>query len=150
LRREVKQEETIATPLAFYVHTILHLYNIMESEYLRIDTKNKQAAGEFVGMFFKDQNAIVSYVPSLDLTSYGDNEQEAMEMMEVSIKEFLNDLVNLKSENEIYKTLKSFGWHRHAFFNKRLTNISETTFEDVIKQFGLPENTKAKNLPLAV
>jgi len=140
----------MATVLAFYVHTILHLYKVMESEYLRIDTKNKQAVGEFVGMFFKDQNAIVSYVPSLDLTSYGDNEQEAIEMMEVSIREFLNDLVKMKSENEIYQTLKSFGWHRHAFFSKRLTNLSETTFEDVIKQFGLPENTKAKNLPLAV
>lgn len=121
----------------------------MQKETLNIDFRNKTLKAHLIGIAFKEENSHIIYLPSLLISAYGDSLKEANEMIKTSIHEFSNNLLQLP-ESKINSILNDLGWKRHKFFKKRLSNLSDTTFEDVKKEFNLPDNTPVERIPIAV
>ncbi|MDD3723148.1 MAG: hypothetical protein PHW92_11825 [Lutibacter sp.] len=121
----------------------------MEKETLNIDLRNKTLRAQLNGIAFKEKDSHIIYLPSLQLSAYGDNFKEANEMVKATVHEFSKNLLELP-ENKINSILKDLGWIKHKFFKKRMSNLSETTFEDIKKEFNLPDNTPVERIPIAV
>ena len=121
----------------------------MKKETLNIDLSKKTLKAQLNGIGFKENDSHIIYLPSLQISAYGDNFKEANEMVRSSIHEFSKNLMKLP-ESKINSILKDLGWIKHKFFKKRLSNLSETTFDDIKKEFNLPENTPVERIPIAV
>jgi len=121
----------------------------MKKETINIDVRKKIFSAKLNGIGFKEGDSHIIYLPSLQISSYGDTFKEANEMMKFSLKEFSESLLEL-SENKIHSILKQLGWEKAKFFNKRLVNLSETTFEDIKKEFNLPDDTQVQKIPINV
>jgi len=121
----------------------------MNKETINIDVRKKIFKAKLNGIGFKEGDSHIIYLPSLQLSSYGDTIKEANEMMKISLKEFSESLLEM-NENKIHSILKQLGWEKTKFFNKRLVNLSETTFEDIKKEFNLPDDTQVQKIPIAV
>jgi hypothetical protein len=121
----------------------------MRKETINIDVRKKIFKAKLIGIGFKEGDSHIIYLPSLQISSYGDSIQEANEMMKISLNEFSDNLLEL-SENKIHSILKQLGWEKTRFFNKRLVNLSETTFDDIKKEFNLPDDTQVEKIPIAV
>lgn len=69
----------------------------------------------------KDTKQFVIYIPSLEVSGYGQTEKEADEMIRFSLNELMQHLVKLPL-NKINDELVSLGWKRNAFHNKEFSN----------------------------
>ena len=70
-----------------------------------------------IKMIDKDTSQHIIYIPSLNLTSYGDTEEQAEEMMKSSIDdlfEFLDEMPPKQRELE----LRKMGWEQNKLKNK--------------------------------
>ena len=65
-------------------------------------------------------------------------------MLDFSIREYFDYLIK-KSTKEIDAELKSLGWTKSSSYKRRVT-LSETTFEDIRKLFGLDDDAEIKQL----
>ena len=70
-------------------------------------------------------------------------------MIKLVLNEFSKDIIRLK-EDEIQNILSNLGWKRNQYFKKRMVNLSETTFDDIKKQFNLPDETEVEQMSIAV
>ena len=120
---------------------------LMKKETLNI-TKTR-IKGQFSGVAFAEGNSHIVYIPSLQLSSYGDSIKEAREMMEIVLVKFSKDVLAL-SEDKVQNVLSKLGWKRTQYFKKRMVNLSETTFDDIKKQFNLPDETEVEEMSIAV
>ncbi len=105
--------------------------------------------GEVNAVGFNEGSTHIIYVPSLQLSSYGDSIKEALEMMKIVIEQFSKDILVL-SEDKIQSVLSDLGWTRTKYFKKRMVNLSKTTFSDIKKQFNLPDETEVEQMSIAV
>jgi len=121
----------------------------MTKETLTIDLNNQDFKAKLVAIGFKEGNSHILYIPSLKLSSYGDTIKEAHQMMKISLDAFAKDLFSLPV-NKIHNFLAELGWEKHKYFRKRLQNLSQTTFEDIRKEFNLPEDIEVESYPIAV
>lgn len=121
----------------------------MRKERINIDYKKKIFKAQLNGVGFKEGDSHIIYLPSLQISSYGESMEEANEMMKISLNEFSENLLQL-NELKINSILKQLGWEKAKFFNKRLVHLSETTFEDIKKEFNLPDDTQVQKIPIAV
>ena len=119
----------------------------MDKENLTISKTSVE--GKVSALVFKDGEFYIIYAPSIHLSSYGKTIKEAYEMLSIVLSDFSQYLIEL-NEGEKYKILKELGWKRSKYFKKRVTNLSQTTFEDVKKQFHLPEETEAETVSISV
>jgi hypothetical protein len=119
----------------------------MKKETLSI-SKNR-IKGSLNGVGFKEADSHIVYIPSLELSAYGDSIKEAQEMMKIVLNEFSKNLLSLNND-KIQDILSSLGWERNQYFKKRMINLSETTFDDIKKQFNLPDETEVEQLSIAV
>tara|TARA_R110000868_G_scaffold355726_1_gene617287 strand:+ start:3740 stop:4105 length:366 start_codon:yes stop_codon:yes gene_type:complete len=121
----------------------------MIKENIKIDIKSKRLTATLKGIGFKEGEYFIIYIPSLNVSGYGVTEQEANELVKITLENFSEELFKM-NENKIFEQLKSLGWQKNRIFNKRMSNLSETTFEDIIKEFNLPKETKLQEMPIAV
>lgn len=121
----------------------------MAQETLNIDIHNKSFKAKLIGINFKEGESYIVYIPSLELSGYGDSFKEAHALLKSTLDSFSKDLLAL-SDIQINKELTRLGWEKNKFFKKRLSHLSETTFDDVKKMFNLPEDTVATRVPIAV
>ncbi|TXD84433.1 hypothetical protein ESY86_05030 [Subsaximicrobium wynnwilliamsii] len=121
----------------------------MKKETINIDHRKKIFKAQLNGVGFKEGDAHIIYLPSLQISSYGECIEEANEMMKISLNEFSENLLQL-DELKINSILKQLGWEKAKFFDKRLVHLSETTFEDIKKEFNLPDDTQVQKIPIAV
>lgn len=121
----------------------------MGKEKLNIDLQKKVFKAELVAIALSEGKSQILYIPSLDISSYGDNLDEANKMLKVCLDEFSKNLLEL-SQSKIDTILNSLGWEKHKYFKKRHSNLSEITIDDIIAKFDLPKNTKAERIPIAV
>ncbi|WP_299666907.1 hypothetical protein [uncultured Polaribacter sp.] len=105
--------------------------------------------GTLSAVGFKEGDSDVLYIPSLELSSYGDSIKEAHDLMTEILKQFSKDLLSL-SEEKIQSFLSDLGWERNKYLKKRMVNLSETTFDDIKKQFNLPDETEVEQMSIAV
>ena len=59
----------------------------------------------------KDTRQIIFYIPSIDISGYGENEDKAMELLNFSVNEYFSYLRGL-SQKMLDKELLSFGWEK--------------------------------------
>ena len=58
-------------------------------------------------MLFEEEGTIIAYIPVLDISGYGMNEDEAKKSLEVSLEEYFSYTVN---KNTLFQDLKAHGW----------------------------------------
>lgn len=58
-------------------------------------------------LFFEEDNIHYAYMPSFDLTGYGNNEKEARESLTVVLDEFLRYTLNKKT---LFSEMQRLGW----------------------------------------
>lgn len=122
-------------------------------EFLKIKVNNKNnrsVKGCLRTVEFEDNGHFVIYIPSLQLSAYGDDITEAKEMLEVVVDDFCDSLTEL-SEGQALAELRKFGWEKNSYFTKRFEN-SNTYIdrEGILKDFDLPSDTKVREKFLAV
>lgn len=121
------------------------------SEYIKIDhNKHNFFAGLRILEFKNDLGQIVLYVPSLQLSAYGDNRVEAREMLDVITIEYGIKLSKLP-EHKASAELSKYGWKREVFFKKKFKNQNPyVDVKGILKNFDLPEETLVKEEFLTV
>lgn len=120
-----------------------------KKETLNIDRNKNIFKGHLSGICFKEGDYQIIYVPSLEISSYGEDLKEANSMMKKIITQYGKDLLHL-TESKMNKTLTEMGWQKSKFFKRKHENMSDTTFEDIRKEFNLPDDIKVRNIPIAV
>ncbi|WP_339707792.1 hypothetical protein [Algoriphagus aquimarinus] len=118
-----------------------------QSESLKIDFKKKVVEGNFLAMVFANDGYEIAYIPSLNLSSYGTTKKEAVEMLNVSLKDFMDTLLEA-GESKGTDEIKSLGWKRNPYFKK-----FDAPFVDkdgVLREFDLSEETKIETMSMAV
>jgi len=68
----------------------------------------------------KDTNQIVTIIPALDISGYGDTESKAREMLDSSIDFFFNSLFGLTSA-KMERELIKMGWRRKNLHHKEFS-----------------------------
>lgn len=58
-------------------------------------------------MIFKEDNVNIAYVPVLDLSGYGNGEEEALSSLEIVMKEYFSYGIR---KNTLIEDLKAHGW----------------------------------------
>lgn len=100
-------------------------------------------------MAFLEDGSTIFYIPSLRISAYGDNFDEAKQMAEEVVDDFFKSLLNL-GESEGTKKLIELGWKRSPLFKKRMEALSTTTFEDIKREFNIPDEVKIEEVALEV
>lgn len=121
----------------------------MNKESLKINVKQRKFNAELQAIAFMDGNSHIIYIPSLELSAYGESFEEAHEMMKENLHVFSEDMFEC-SDQEVDAILSELGWKKEKFFPKRRINLSNTTFKDIKKQFNLPETAQGKEFEFAV
>lgn len=120
-------------------------------DWIKISIKKhgKSLKGNFNSIEFVDHGSYIVFLPSLNLSSYGDTPQEAQQMMETSLKDWVENMMSLKSE-EVITELKKHGWQQSPFFPKQLSRTAYINKEGVLKDFELPQDTEVKETLVTV
>ena len=121
----------------------------MDKETLNVDIINKNFKAQLNAVGFKEADYHILYIPSLQISSYGDTFKEANDMLKESLNQFSEDIFALK-KNEITAIFRDLGWRKNKFFSKRLSHLSDTTFEDIKEEFNIPEETEVSQFPVQV
>lgn len=116
---------------------------------IKIDYKNHTLTGHVQIMEITLKDSIILYVPSLELSSYGDTRSEAKELLDSIMFDYSESLFQLP-KNELINELGKYGWKKHEYFNKRFKNESFVDKEGVLKNFDLPLDTPIHEATLAV
>ncbi len=66
-----------------------------------------QSELHLVLLSFKEDNIFIVYAPTLDLSGYGDNQEEANSSFDTSLDEFLDFTIK---NNTLNTELKRLGW----------------------------------------
>src|SRR5688500_16899130 len=93
-----------------------------KSDSLHINFNKKNASGSFTMHIFKDHDHMIAFIPSLNLTAYGDNGNQAANRL---IKEVLDDCLKTlitAGPDIAAKELKKLGWKRNNIFKKRFVS----------------------------
>lgn len=90
-----------------------------QSDFLRLNANKKQITGGFNIIKFQDKDTLqwVYYIPSLDISSYGEELKKARTMLKQSIDEYFHFLMS-KTNSERDFELNSLGWKKDKLHNK--------------------------------
>jgi hypothetical protein len=113
-------------------------------EHLKIDFKKERITGGLCVFDFIDNGHNIAYLPSLNLTGYGDTKQEAHELlMKHVLTDFFEGLFTL-SQSQVVEELKKLGWEKSHFFNKEFSK-SYVDKDGVLREFNLPAETQIES-----
>jgi hypothetical protein len=95
---------------------------------LRISNQGKRFSGHLTILKFidKDTNQIVAYLPSFNISGYGESKEKAFEMVKFSLDDLFEKLSSL-SLNKLREELARYGWKKDIFRNKEFSK----TFVDI-------------------
>ena len=120
-------------------------------ETININTKHQSFHGSLCVVQFMDHGHYISYMPSLNLTGYGDTPNEADKLlMDFVVKDFLEGLFSLEKDELIFDELKKLGWQRSPFFKKDLNKSAYVNKEGILRDFNLPAETKIESKLMSV
>ncbi len=121
----------------------------MRKDKLKIDFSSKSLKANFGAMYFKEGEFDIFFIPSVQISAYGDSKKEAEEMLKISLQQFTEDIFS-QTQSKALDILNKLGWKKNTYFKKRMVNLSDTTFADIKKEFNLPDNTPIENVPIAI
>jgi len=88
----------------------------------------------------KDGEYWVSYIPSLSISGYGKNKDDAHSMAKESLDDYFTNLFDLSMER-IDKELSSQNWSKRRINNKEYSNTAHVDEQGVLRNLDLPEDT---------
>jgi hypothetical protein len=95
---------------------------LTEQESLKIHKqKRKRSVSANLNLYKfidNDTKQTVIVIPSLEITSYGENEEKATQMLESTLTDTFKFFVDLPKD-ALEKELSSLGWKHDPLFNKR-------------------------------
>ena len=113
-----------------------------KKEMIKLSLSPKRAKAVLRIVKFKDHDFDIVYVPSLNLSGYGKDTQEAMDMLtNVVLDDFFENITKL-SESKVFNEFRKLGWSQNKILRKQF-NISSAYVdkEGILKNFHLPEET---------
>jgi hypothetical protein len=117
---------------------------------MKIDFKQKEFGGNFLVHAFDDHGHKVLYMPSLNLSAYGDTNQEAFDMLRMVVNDYFNALFAVP-QRTAWTELKKLGWEQKVtYLPKLLKNAAYVDAEGVLRNFELSEETLVEQLQMAV
>lgn len=121
----------------------------MAKEYIKINLKRQHIAAKLRTFSFQEGNTHIVYLPSVEISGYGDTIEEAHDLAKITLNDFSQNLFKLP-ESKIYAVLRELGWERDRFFQKKMNNLSNITYEDIKKEFNIPDNTPIRETSISV
>lgn len=112
--------------------------NQEHKEFIKLNPKRVQ--GRFLNFTGKSGGHWVSIIPSLNVSGYGESEEEALEDSEYNLKVFFKDLYELSPLQRDIE-LKKMGWSQNKIFKKKYSS----TYVDengVLQNFDSPKQVK--------
>lgn len=98
--------------------------------------------GQLNSIEFKDHGSCIVFIPSLNLSSYGDTPEEAHLMMkDIVLKDFCDTIMN-QSFEKIISDLKDLGWSQSPFFKKELSKTAYINKQGLLRDLNVSENTE--------
>lgn len=102
-------------------------------------------------LFFREDSTYFAYLPSLDLTGYGNNEDEAKSSLKIVLDEFLTYTLN---KNTLFLELQRLGWKvknkRKPMTAPKISDLINTNdqLKDIVNEkqystFNIPVNVPA-------
>jgi hypothetical protein len=123
-----------------------------KQEFIKIihTKEHKKFSAKLNSIDLMDGDFYINYIPSLKLSSYGSNAEEAIRMMtEVVIPDFCETLMDQNKE-KVLNDLRGFGWTQSPFFKAELCKSAHIDKEGILKDFDLSENTELKERVLSI
>ena len=97
----------------------------------------------------KDHNHFIQYIPSLNLSGYGDSEGDALEMLKEVVKDYCENLVDLRPELQEAE-LSKYGFKRERWKRKQFTSRVHVDKKGILQNFELPEDTPIEEASILV
>ncbi|WP_336092492.1 hypothetical protein [Leeuwenhoekiella sp. CH_XMU1409-2] len=123
----------------------------MRKDTIKLNPSEGKVNGKFQIINFWEGDFFILYIPSLQMSSYGKDEKEAHLMMRETLQDFFESLNIKKGTDLFYKTMRELGWSRDRYFKKKLSvDLSDTTYDDIKKEFNLPDDVELSTAEMAV
>lgn len=92
----------------------------------------------------KDTKQFILYIPSLEISGYGETKEKATQMAQQSVAEYLISLAKL-SQKQVEKELSSLGWMHSKIRNKDYSK-SYVDLSGELKDFAVNQNVEQELL----
>ncbi|GAB4042067.1 type II toxin-antitoxin system HicB family antitoxin [Spirosoma jeollabukense] len=133
-----------------YTLAINHRSEPCAQNKLTIDYGRGMIKGTFSIYTFEDNGFIVHYIPSLNLSAYGDTEQEASEMLKDAILPDFCQKLFAASRPKSFEHLSKLGWSAVSRESDKFENTAYVDRNGVLRNFDLPEDTPIEEQLLTV
>jgi len=108
----------------------------------QMDLKKRRAKCRLWVMYFMDHGQHVAYIPSFQVTGYGDSQDEAMHMVfDDVLSDVFEHLVEMTPDH-IAKELAKYGWKHDKVFKKNYSKAAYVDKDGILKDFNLPKDTE--------
>lgn len=116
---------------------------------LNIDFKKKSVKGKLSIKVFKDGDFWIAYVPSLDISGYAENAEDAKKFLfDVYLPEYFDNL--LSNPHDAVEDLSGLGWKRNPILKKQFVSDSYIDKDGFLQEFNLPLDTEVIETELTV
>lgn len=111
-----------------------------KAEHLHISLHKRHVHGTITAFKFldKDTKQTVIYIPSLELSGYGDTIDKAREMVQFAIKDTFDFMLEMHAD-DLRSYLSGFGWKK-TMFNKEFSKAF-VDGDGVLRNFNADEKT---------
>lgn len=114
---------------------------VYKKQTLSINKRKKKINAKVNLFFITDGEFKVAFIPALNLTGYGKNNKEALEMLNEIGGDYFQSLVET-TQAQMQSELSKYGWKKGTFkFNKQFENTTHIDKDGVLRNFKLPEGT---------
>ena len=120
-----------------------------EGQSLQVNFHRRSVKGEFKVFKMTDNGFRIVFIPALNLSGYGKDEDEAFDLLKFSIDEYFNSLFKLKIDR-IQNELGLLGWKQDRLHHKRFHNVAFVDKQGILKNFNLPAETHIEEMAVSV
>jgi predicted RNase H-like HicB family nuclease len=120
-----------------------------ESDFLVIKSRQRRIEMNLRAYQIKDHDYFIQYIPSLNLSGYGDTEDEALEMLKVVVEDYCENLSCLKPELQAAE-LSKYGFKQERWKSKQYTSNAHIDKLGVLQNFELPADTPIEESSILV
>jgi len=111
----------------------------VSGSFLKVNRSKGQIQSTFQVYKIEDHGSIIAYCPQFNLSGYGTNYKEAMNMLRAGLDDYFRELLGLKQEM-INGELRKYGWEKTPFSSRKFNGPSVGK-DGVLRNFDLPEDT---------
>lgn len=121
----------------------------MREEFIKVDKSKGRVNRHLTMIFYKDQDSVIAYLPSLIISGYGDSEKEAAQMVTTTVEEYFRSLLP-QPLSVITNELKQYGWMQKKYLKKQFIPTAFIDPAGILRQFDLPKEAFLKEELLQV